>query len=107
MEFPNGPTDPKNYLIAFLKKLLFQREKLKKIIFNEYLGEGTSERWNELLSLLEEENRRLLKVEAENISFTLFCPTKESFKQLNNTSWRKRVENKLEGLLANLGRHST
>ena len=105
VEFHNDCTDPKNYLTAFLKKLLLQREKLKEKVLDEYLGEGTPQWWDELLTLLEEENRKLLNVEAGSIIFTLFCPTKESFEQMSDASWRRRVDCKLHELLEYLGRH--
>ena len=103
VELGPNPTDPRSYTIAFLKQLLVQREKVEHGVLNQYLNKDTPPWWKRLLSSLEEQNRKLLKVETGSIIFTLFCPTEESFMQLSNKTWRAGVVENLQGLLKSLG----
>ena len=97
--------DPQEYIIAFLKQLLIQREKLEEGVLNEYLNPNTPPWWKNLLSCLEQLNRKLLKVEAGSIIFTLHCPTKESFQQLSDISWRKEIAFNMQNWWETLGKH--
>ena len=105
VELGDQPSEPKNYVIAFLKQLLIQREKLEHGVLNEYLKPDTPWWWKKLLLSLEEQHRKLLKVETGSVIFTLFCPTEQSFTQLKDGGWFARVINSFQGLLESLGKH--
>ena len=105
VELGEQPNEPKSYVIAFLKQLLLQREKLKHGVLDQYLNPNIPRWWQNLLSSLEEKDRRLLKVETGSIIFTLFCPTEESFVQLKDKSWFSRVAKIVQEVLRSLGKH--
>ena len=104
VELGEHPDDPKNFIIAFLKQLLLQRKKLKYLVKDGYLNKDVSEWWDKLLFSLEEQNRKLLKVESGSIIFTLFCPTEKSFEQLKETTWHDRVDKRLQRFIRTLGK---
>ena len=79
VEFGDQPIEPESYVIAFLKRLLIQREKLEHGVLNQYLNQGTPWWWEKLLSSLEERNRKLLKVDTGSVIFTLFAQQNNRF----------------------------
>ena len=105
VELGDQPNEPKSYVIAFLKQLLIQREKIEHGVLNEYLKPDTPWWWKKLLSSLEEQNRKLLKVERRSVIFTIFCPTKESFLKLSNRRWFTEITYNLQKLLESLGNY--
>ena len=104
VELGDLPNEPKSYVIAFLKQLLIQREKLEHRVLDKYLKPDTPRWWKKLLSSLEEQNRKLLRVETGSVIFTLFCPTEQSFTELKDGGWFARVINHFQGLLESLGK---
>ena len=96
-------TDVKTYSIAFLKRLLFLREKSDKGLLQTYLNQVITQLWQEVLSSLEERNRKLTKIESGSFVFTLFCPTDHSSLQLQDEKWRVEMGRRLDKLLNTLG----
>ena len=100
----SNPIDTKKYIIAFLKKLLLQREKFEKNLLEAHLDPKITKLWQEVLSSLEERNRKLINVHSGSIIFTLFCPTDNSLRQLRDGKWRIELQEKIEKLLKALGK---
>ena len=96
-------TDVKTYIIAFLKRLLFLREKGDKGLLQTYLNPIITKLWQEMLSSLEEKNRKLINIQSGSLIFTLFCPTQHSSLQLQDENWRVELGRKLDKLLNTLG----
>ena len=96
--------DVKTYVVAFFKKLLLQREKLDRSLLTEEIQPNIAQLWQEVLSILEERKRKVLEVKTGSIVFTLFCPTKESVKQLQDELWARILTTKLEDLLKSIGK---
>ena len=99
------PKNPKTFMVDFLKQLLLQREKLDQQLLNEYLGPETAEWWKTLLSSLEDGKRRLLDVNCGSVVFTLFCPTNESFREIETNKWTRDVIKHFRQLLQSLGKY--
>ena len=70
--------DAKIYAIAFLERLLLHNEKVKKNLLKEHLNPVIATLWQEVLSSLEERNRKLINIQSGSLVFTLFCPTDNS-----------------------------
>ena len=96
--------EPNKYIAAYLTKLLLQREKLDLGVLDSYLAPGVKKAWKELLSSLEETDRKVLDVAEGSLSFMLFCPTVESYEQLQDETWRKQLMQKLAPLLITVGK---
>ena len=88
------------YIVAFFQKLLLQREKLNQNILVQHLKPEIIKLWQQVLSRLEEYNRRVTHVEHGSVVFKLFCPTVISIQQLGDEAWR-------EALLDDIGKHLT
>ena len=95
--------DTKKYVLDFLQKILLQREKLEAGLLKDYLESGIATTGQEVLSTLENSNRKLLSMESGSIIFTLFCPTTSSIWQLTDDSWIKSLTLKMENLLKKIG----
>ena len=95
--------DTKKYIIAFLKRLLLQREKLEKNLLDAHLNTMIAKLWQEVLSSLEDTNRKVVNVQSGSLIFTLFCPTGQSLLQLQNERWRIGLQGKVDKLLNALG----
>ena len=95
--------DVKKYIITFLKRLLLQNEKLKKNLLQAYLNPEVVQLWQEVLSSLEDANRKLVNISSGSLIFTLFCPTYNSLQQLQDEKWRIKLQTQVEKLLKALG----
>ena len=95
--------DPKKYLLAFIQKLLLQREKLDLQLLTDYIHARTVSLWKEFLLTLENSNRKLLGVQSGSLIFTLFCPTLSSAQELRDDSWIKSILQKLKRFTNNIG----
>ena len=84
-EFSKG-NDAKMYIISFLKQLLLQREKIDKNLLEAYLDPSIAKLWQEVLSSLEETNRKLIDIKSGSLVFTLLCSTGQSLLQLQEPS---------------------
>ena len=69
---PSDTVNAKKYIIAFLNRLLLQREKNDKNLLEAYLNPKINKLWQEVLSSLEETNRKLINFQSGSVIFTLF-----------------------------------
>ena len=97
-------TDVHKYIVAFMRKLLLHREKLDTEVLNNYLRPAIAKQWQEVLSSLEERNRKLMNIQSGSLVFKLFCPTKRSQLQLQDKNWRLKIQKKMAELLKLLGK---
>ena len=95
--------DAKIYSIAFLKRLLLHTEKINKNLLGAHLNPVIAELWQEVLSSLEERNRKLINIQIGSLILTLFCPTDDSLLQLQDEKWRIELQVQVEKLLKALG----
>ena len=95
--------DAKEYAIAFMKRLLLHNEKVKKNLLEAHLNPVIATLWQEVLSSLEDNNRKLLDIQNRSLLLTLFCPTAKSSQQLQDEKWRIELQEKVEKLLKALG----
>ena len=102
---PFNEKDAKKYIVAFFQKLLLQREKLDRGLLFDELKPSVVKMWQEVVSSLEEKNRKLVQVDHGSVVFTLFCPTTDSCRQLQDENWRGTLITKTEELLKSLGLH--
>ena len=105
LEHQDTPIDAKKYVLAFIQKLLLQREKLERGLLTDYLQSGIATMWKEVLSVLENSNRKLVDIQSGSLAFTLFCPTSSSAQELKDDSWIKTFKLKMEQLLKEIGEH--
>ena len=103
---PDGQTDAKLYILAFLQKLLHQREKVDRGLLTNYLKSATAIAWKEVLSVLEERKRKVLDIKSGSLVFALFCPTAESSLQFEDETWIQNVLEKLKQLIYSLGKRT-
>ena len=107
IEFGLGPSDvadTKKYLIGFIKRLLLHREKVEKNLLEAQLNPVIVKLWQEVLSSLEETNRKVVSVQSGSLIFTLFCPTGQSLLQLQDENWKIGLQGKVDRLLNALGK---
>ena len=107
IEFGLGPSDvadTKKYLIGFINRLLLHREKVEKNLLEAKLNPVIAKLWQEVLSSMEETNRKVVNVQSGSLIFTLFCPTGQSLLQLQDERWKIELEGKVNKLLNALGK---
>ena len=97
--------DVRKYTIAFIKRLLLQREKIDKNLLTTQLNPVITQLWQEVLSSLEERNRSLINIQSGSLIFTLFCPTKNSLLQIKDAKWKTELQRKVNELLQALGKY--
>ena len=98
-----NPIDAKKYVLAFIRKLLLQREKLDLSIQLDYLQSDIVTLWLEVLSMLENHGRKVVGVQSGSLMFTLFCPTVTSKRELRDESWIKALTSKMENFVKKIG----
>ena len=106
LELEQDSTDVKKYIVAFLQALLHQREKLNIGVLSQYIQSILKTQWEEVLSVLEDQFRRLVCIQSGSLIFTLFCPTTRSMEQLKNATWTDKFTKGLKDLLNTLGTKS-
>ena len=99
----NAPIEAKKSVLAFIQKLLLQREKLQLGLLTDYIESDISILWREVMFALENSNRKLLSVQNGSLIFTLFCPTISSAQELKDESWIKTFTLKMEQLFQKIG----
>ena len=107
IEFGLGPSDiadTKKYIIGFIKRLLLHREKVEKNLLEAKLNPVIAKLWQEVLSSMEETNRKVVNVQSGSLVFTLFCPTGQSLLQLQDENWKIGLQGKVDKLLNALGK---
>ena len=90
-------------MLTFIHKLLLHRVKLDRGQLTDYLKSGIAKLWQEVLSTLENSNRKLVDVQSGSLVFTLFCPTINSIRELRDDSWLKTLKQKMEQLVHKIG----
>ena len=98
-----NPIDAKKYVLAFIRKLLLQREKLNLSIQLDYLQSDIVTLWLEVLSMLENHGRKVVGVQSGSLIFTLFCPNINSKSELGDYSWIKSLTLKMEKFVKKIG----
>ena len=93
----------RKYIIAFLKRLLFMREKNDKNLLEAYLNPKITILWQEVLGILEDTNRKVTNLQSGSLIFTLFCPKYISLLQLQDQRWAFELQAKMDQLLNTLG----
>ena len=101
-----APVKAKKYLLAFTQKILLQREKLNGGHLTDYIKSRIIKLWQDVLSTLENSNRKLLDIQDGSLIFTLFCPTISSAQELTNESWIKTLTINMEQLMKEIGQFS-
>ena len=97
------PVEAKKYVLAFIQRLFLQREKLFIGQLTDYLKSGILTLWQEVLSIVENSNRKLLGVRCGSLIFTLFCPTLSCTGKLRDDSWLTMLRQKMEQLMYKIG----
>ena len=97
--------DAKKYTIAFMKRLLLYREKVDRNLLTTQLNPVITKLWQDVLSNLEERNRKLVNIKSGSLVFTLFCPTKNSVLQIHDEKWKIELQEKVNELLQALGKY--
>ena len=100
---PNDPVTTQAYVVAYFKHLVCQREKLERGLLVQHLSSSVAEMWREVLSSLELGGRRLVDAGHGSLVLTLFCPTSQSVKQLQDANWKREILAQLTGFLTLLG----
>ena len=95
--------DVKQYITAFMKKLLLQKEKHDKNFLEAHLNPSITKLWKEVFSSLEDKNRKLVNTESGSLIFTLFCPNHHSLLQLQDSGWRIELQGKMDKLMNEFG----
>ena len=96
-------TDTRKYVVAFMRKLLLQREKLENKVMENHLELEIVKQWWEVLSTLENKDRKLINIQSGSLVFTLLCPTRESRVQLQDDTWKDEIQKKIVELAKLLG----
>ena len=102
---PNDRRNVNKFIVAFLTKLLYQREKIELGLLDSQLSTAVRSGWEDVLSFLETGKRKLMRLHSGSVTFTLFCPTQDSYDQLHEPSWRKLLRVKLLDFLKQIGKY--
>ena len=104
---PSDVVDTKKYIIAFIKRLLFYRDKVENNLLEAHLNPILAELWQEVLSCLEDTNRKLINIQSGSLIFKLFCPTDSSLQEIHDEKWKIELQEKVDNLLNALGKYQT
>ena len=104
IDFGDKPVEAHVYTVAFFQKLLLLRDKIDQGFLNEYISPHVIDKWKKFLGSVEEEGRKLLAITNGSVVFTLFCPTKNSFLQTHNKTWKKKTTDNFEEMLCTIGK---
>lgn len=92
------------FVTAFLTRLLHQREKIELRLLDKDLPASIKDRWQRILTFLEDKKRKVLDIRRGSLNFILFCPMAESFGQLREKQWKTETERALLALLNDIGK---
>ena len=102
---PFTPQKSAPFVVAFFYNLLLQGEKIDRGLLTDYLNSEISKMWQEVLSSLEEGNRKVINIESGSLVFTLFCPNARSVQQLKDENWANNLASKIKKLLDIIGKY--
>ena len=91
------------FLAAFLTKLLYQREKIELGLLDAQLSEAIKKGWRAVISLLEGRQRKVIGLRSGSVIFTLFCPSGDSCKELEDSLWKDKLAAALVQLFQEIG----
>ena len=91
------------FVAAFLTELLYQREKIDLGLLDAQLSEAIKKSWRVVLSLLEGRRRKVIGLRIGSVMFTLFCPSRESCKELEDSLWEEKLKTALVQLFHEIG----
>ena len=97
-------TEKNKYVVAFLKKLLLQRQKLENKLLGNFLSPEIAKLWQDVLSSLEKRNGKVINIQSGSLIFTLVYPTRDFRIQLQDENWKFEIQRKLTELIELLGR---
>ena len=103
IDLDNSTNRAQEYVVAFFHKLLMQREKLDQGLLTDFLKAEISKAWQEVLSCLEDRNRRVVDVQSGSLIFVLFCPITSSLQQLKSEDWMRDLTSNLKLFLRAIG----
>ena len=86
-----------------MKKLLLQRNKLDTKVLENYLKIEIVKQWRQVLSFLEDKDRKLINIQSGSLVFLMFCPRRESRLQLQDESWKWEIQMEISKLTKLLG----
>ena len=95
--------EAETYVMAFIHRLLLQRDKIDLGLLTDYIDYGVTNVWQEVLSTLEKSDRKLVAIR-KGLVFLLFCPTINSTWGLKDDSWIKTLTAKLKQFLQKIGK---
>ena len=98
------PISAKRYIVTFFQRLLLQSQKLKQGFLAQHLRPEITEMWLELLSILENTDRKVLDIQSGSITFKMFCPSHSSTQQIRNDVWIQKLSQKMEEFIMQLGK---
>ena len=98
-----SPVEAQKYMLAFILKLLLQREKLQLGLLTDYLESSITTAWQAVLSTLENSNRKLLGVQSGSLIFTMFCPSINLAREVHDVSWIKTLAQNMEQFVHKIG----
>ena len=101
VKFSEGPILYGKYVMKFLRRLLLKQNALQ----DAKVKTEVVERWQEVLSCLEERKRKLLDIQGQGdkLKFVLFTPSQDSLQQLEDETWKEEIMAKTNHLLKELG----
>ena len=105
LDDPKDSVTTQEYVVAYFKHLICQREKLDSGLLVDHIRPDIAEMWQKLLSSLEERNRRVVGSGHGSLTFTLFCPTETSAEQLQDAEWKQTVSANIHGLFKFIGKY--
>ena len=91
------------FVAAFLTKFLYLREKIDLGLLDAQLSEAIKKGWRAVLSLLEDRRRKVIGLRSGSLIFTLFCPSRESCTELEDSLWKDKLETALIQLFHEIG----
>ena len=94
----------KRYIVTFFQRLLLQSQKLKQGFLAQHLRPEITEMWLELLSILENTDRKVLDIQSGSITFKIFCASDSSSQQIRNDVWIQKLSQKMEKFIMQLGK---
>ena len=96
---PGIPTDPLQFAIMQLNKIM------RRNIWNPKDCKLPSEcrEWEDVISLLEERNRKVVDIQRDSLIFTIFCPSVESATELKDDTLEATIKYRVNKFMAILG----
>ena len=95
------PITAETFMRACFKKLIGQERSDNK---NKFLTDEQGMKWTKMISYLEGTDRKLLNVDKEKLTLTLYCPNQHSALELREPAWITNWEQALTAVSKALGK---